>query len=75
MDFWSAFISQGWYHVLVGFVATGFVLLLLGLAINYKHHMSDAVLSGVTVVHGIYAFLYGLEILLLVSTKATQYSC
>ncbi|XP_064472591.1 sperm-specific sodium:proton exchanger-like isoform X2 [Ornithodoros turicata] len=66
LDFWSASINQGWYQVLVGFVATGFVLLLSGLAIHYNQHVSDGVLSVVTIVQGIYVFLYALEILLVV---------
>ncbi|KAH9370799.1 hypothetical protein HPB48_006316 [Haemaphysalis longicornis] len=67
----SAMSKEGWYHVLVGFVALGFVLLLSGLAL-FRHAKgsesphSDVMLSLVTSVQGVYVLLYSLEMVLYV---------
>ncbi|XP_037569727.1 sodium/hydrogen exchanger 10 [Dermacentor silvarum] len=67
----SAMLKEGWYHVLVGFVALGFVLLLSGLALfmgkkNTEPAHHELLLSIVTSVQGVYVLLYSLEMVLLV---------
>ncbi|XP_077548376.1 sperm-specific sodium:proton exchanger-like [Haemaphysalis longicornis] len=57
---------QGWYHVLVGLVAVGFVLLLGGLAFFSQYKMNDVIMSVVVSVQGVYVLLYALEILVVV---------
>ncbi|KAH8026715.1 hypothetical protein HPB51_024214 [Rhipicephalus microplus] len=64
-------LKEGWYHVLVGFVSLGFVLLLSGLALFMFSKGTEAaqhelLLSVVTSVQGIYVLLYSLEMVLLV---------
>ncbi|XP_050050276.2 sperm-specific sodium:proton exchanger-like [Dermacentor andersoni] len=66
MDLLSNSITQGWYHVLVGLVAVGFVLLLGGLAFLTQYKMNDVIMSVVVSVQGLYVLLYALEILLVV---------
>ncbi|KAL1429429.1 hypothetical protein MTO96_002476 [Rhipicephalus appendiculatus] len=66
MDLLSNSITQGWYHVLVGLVAVGFVLLLGGLAFFTQYKMNDVIMSVVVSVQGLYVLLYALEILLVV---------
>ncbi|KAL3225590.1 hypothetical protein MRX96_025734 [Rhipicephalus microplus] len=66
MDLLSNSITQGWYHVLVGLVAVGFVFLLGGLAFFSQYKMNDVIMSVVVSVQGLYVLLYALEILLVV---------
>ncbi|KAH6924758.1 hypothetical protein HPB50_023793 [Hyalomma asiaticum] len=66
MDLLSNSITQGWYHVLVGLVAVGFVLLLGGLAFFTQYKMNDVIMSVVVSVQGLYVLLYALEILVVV---------
>ncbi|XP_049511312.1 sodium/hydrogen exchanger 10-like [Dermacentor silvarum] len=66
MDLLSNSITQGWYHVLVGLVAVGFVLLLAGLAVLTHYNMNDVIMSVVVSAQGMYVLLYALEILLVV---------
>ncbi|XP_064455454.1 sperm-specific sodium:proton exchanger-like [Ornithodoros turicata] len=68
VDILTMTISQGWYHVLVGFIATGFVLLLSGLTILYMYRSTDQIFSLVTSVQGVYVVLYAVEIFLVVYT-------
>ncbi|XP_037505366.1 sodium/hydrogen exchanger 10 [Rhipicephalus sanguineus] len=67
----SSMLKEGWYHVLVGFEALGFVLLLSGLALfmfqkGTEPAQHELLLSVVTSVQGIYVLLYSLEMVLLV---------
>ncbi|XP_077493567.1 sperm-specific sodium:proton exchanger-like [Amblyomma americanum] len=71
MDILSNTITQGWYQVLVGMVAVGFVLLLSGLAVYFQYRASDLVLSVVVSVQGLYVVICALEVLLVVYTSGT----
>ncbi|KAK8757748.1 hypothetical protein V5799_004621 [Amblyomma americanum] len=67
----SSMLKEGWYHVLVGFVALGFVLLLSGLAVllikkTPEPEQYEVLLSVITSVQGVYVLLYSLEMVLLV---------
>ncbi|XP_064472611.1 sperm-specific sodium:proton exchanger-like isoform X2 [Ornithodoros turicata] len=66
IDMVTASLAQGWYQVLMGFVAIGFTILLAGLFIYYQYRPSDMLLSIVTTVQGIYVVCYALEIFLIV---------
>ncbi|KAH7938656.1 hypothetical protein HPB51_028826 [Rhipicephalus microplus] len=66
-------LKEGWYHVLVGFVALGFVLLLSGLALFTIKKRSDTsqyelLLSITTSVQAAYILLYSIEMVILVYT-------
>lgn len=65
-------LTEGWFHVLVGFVATGFVLLLSGLA-NFLSSSDapwkrDYLMSAITAVQGLYVLFYSLEMVMVVRT-------
>ncbi|XP_077557852.1 sperm-specific sodium:proton exchanger-like [Haemaphysalis longicornis] len=69
----SAMPKEGWYHVLVGFIALGFVFLLSGLALFLHQKGTDAMLheqlmSIITTVQGVYVLLYSVEMVLLVTS-------
>lgn len=66
MDMLSSSLTQGWFHVLVGSVSIGFMLLLSGLAVYSNYRMTDVVLSLVVTSQGIYVLLFAMEILIVV---------
>ncbi|KAM7298620.1 sodium/hydrogen exchanger 10-like [Ixodes scapularis] len=64
----ATMLTEGWFHVLVGFVATGFVLLLSGLA-NFLSSSDapwkrDYLMSAITAVQGLYVLFYSLEMVM-----------
>ncbi|XP_040360430.1 sodium/hydrogen exchanger 10-like [Ixodes scapularis] len=68
----ATMLTEGWFHVLVGFVATGFVLLLSGLA-NFLSSSDapwkrDYLMSAITAVQGLYVLFYSLEMVMVVYT-------
>ncbi|XP_042149520.1 uncharacterized protein LOC8037422 [Ixodes scapularis] len=71
MDMLSSSLTQGWFHVLVGSVSIGFMLLLSGLAVYSNYRMTDVVLSLVVTSQGIYVLLFAMEILIVVYTTGT----
>ncbi|XP_064478693.1 sperm-specific sodium:proton exchanger-like [Ornithodoros turicata] len=70
MHLLCAMVKEGWYHVLVGFVALGFSLLLAGMAIYLDQSRSGRgyTMSLIVTIQGIYVLIYSLEMVLTVYT-------